>query len=187
MLMIGKNWRVLAGLCVGTVLAACQQTGSRNDFYDNPLLPGDEVEVLQTITIPAGQARIYVQYGKTMSYSSTDQYAPFCYFLLRDPLPVEQQIRPGVLVVDSLWLDEASVNMERQVRVAGMTLAYGGDRTPIAYQSHIKLRSPQQGMLTLVCSGAFDMAISARPIRLAEMRAVLGAFAVVRVKTPAGQ
>jgi hypothetical protein len=119
--MIRKNWPVLAGLISCLLLAACQQPGSRKGFYTSPLLPGDEVEVLQTITVPVGMARIYLQHGKTMSYGSTNQYAPFCYFLLRDPLPAEQQIKPGVLVVDSVWLDEAWVGLEwgRRLGVAG--------------------------------------------------------------------
>ncbi|HHH42753.1 MAG TPA: hypothetical protein ENK49_01320 [Gammaproteobacteria bacterium] len=179
--------KMAAGLCLCVWLAGCQQAGSRNAFYDNPLLAGDEVEVLQTITIPAGLARIYLQHGKTMGYGSTDQYAPFCYFLMRDPLPVEQQIQPGVLVVESVWLDETSVRLERPLRVAGMGLAFGGDRTPIAYQSYMTLRSEQQGTLTLVCSGAFDMALTAQPIRLPEMREALGDFARVRVKETAAQ
>ncbi|MFQ5643784.1 MAG: hypothetical protein ACE5FQ_08805 [Thiogranum sp.] len=174
-----KRW-ILTGLCV--LLAACQQAGSRSGFYDSPLQAGDEVEVLQTITIPAGLARIYLQHGKTMSYGSTDQYAPFCYFLMQDPLPAGQQIRPGVLVIDSVWLDETSVSFSRPVKVAAAGLAFGGERTPIAYQFHFTLGSQQQGTLTLVCSGAFDMAVSAQPIRLAEVREVLGNFAAVRVK-----
>jgi hypothetical protein len=169
------------------LLPACQQTGSRQGFYASPLQPGDEVEVLQTITIPTGMARIYLQHGKTMSYGSTDQYAPFCYFLLRDPLPAEQQIKPGILVVDSVWLDETSVSLKRPVKVAAVGLAFGGggDRTPIAYQFHIRLKSPQRAPVTLVCSGAFDMGITAQPIRLPEVREVLGDFAEVRVKAAA--
>ncbi len=180
--MMSKNCLVLASFCICLLLAACQQPGSRKGFYTSPLLPGDEVEVLQIITIPSGMARIYLQHGKTMSYGSTDQYAPFCYFLLRDPLADEQQIKPGVLVVDSVWLDETSVGFEWPVKMAAVGLAVGGDRMPIAYQFYIRLKSQQQAPLTLVCSGAFDDATTAQPIRLPEVREVLGDFAEVRVK-----
>jgi len=180
--MVSKNCLVLASFCICLLLAACQQPGSRKGFYTSPLLPGDEVEVLQTITIPSGMARIYLQHGKTMSYGSTDQYAPFCYFLLRDPLPAEQQIKPGVLVVDSVWLDETTVGFEWPVKVAAVGLAFGGGRMPIAYQFYIRLKSQQQEPLTLVCSGAFDTPITAQPIRLPEVREVLGDFTEVRVK-----
>lgn len=183
--MIRKNWPVLAGLISCLLLAACQQPGSRKGFYTSPLLPGDEVEVLQTITVPSGMARIYLQHGKTMSYGSTNQYAPFCYFLLRDPLPAEQQIKPGVLVVDSVWLDETSVSFERPVRVAAVGMLSSSSYSPIAYQFHIRLRSQQQAPLTLVCSGAFETPDTAQPIRLPEVREVLGDFAEVRVKAAA--
>lgn len=183
--MMSKNCLVLASFCICLLLAACQQPGSRKGFYTSPLLPGDEVEVLQIITIPSGMARIYLQHGKTMSYGSTDQYAPFCYFLLRDPLPAEQHIKPGVLVVDSVWLDEAWVGLEWPVKVAAVTLALGGDYTPIAYQFHIRLKSQQQAPLTLVCSGAFETPDTAQPIRLPEVQEVLGDYAEVRVKAAA--
>ncbi len=182
--MIRKNWPVLASFYVVLLLAGCQQAGSRQGFYTSPLLAGDEVEVLKTITIPTGLARVYLQHGKTMSYSSTDQYAPFCYFLLRDPLPVEQKIKPGVLVVDSVWLDETSFNSEWPVRVAAATLALGSSRSPIAYQFYISLRSHWQAPVTLVCSGAFESAAAAQPIRLPQVREVLGDYAEVRVKAP---
>jgi len=183
--MIRKHRCVLAVFCACLLLAACQQPGSRQGFYASPLQPGDEVEVLQTITVQAGMARIYLQHGRTMSYGSTDQYAPFCYFLMRDPLPVEQKIVPGILLVDSVWLNETSVRLGGPVKVAAMGFALGGDRTPIAYQFHIRLHSQQQAPVTLVCSGAFDMGISAQPIRLPEVREVMGEFAEVRVKAPA--
>lgn len=183
--MNGRNGLAWVSVCICLLLAACQQTGSREGFYSSPLQPGDEVAVLRPITIPAGLARVYLQRGQTMGYGGTDQYTPFCYFLLRDPLPTEQQIEPGVLVVDSVWLDETSLRSDQPVRVAAMGFGFGGDRTPIAYQFHIRLKAPQRAPVTLVCSGAFDMAISAQPIRLPEVREALGDYAEVRVKAPA--
>ena len=181
--MRNKSWPLLVSFCACLLLVGCQQTGSRKGFYSSPLQPGDEVEILRTITVPSGLARVYLQHGQTMSYGSTDQYTPFCYFLLRDPLPSEQQITPGILVVDSVWLDETSVSLEQPVKLAGVGLGLGGDQLPIAYQFHIRLKSENQAPVTLVCSGAFDMALTAQPIRLPEVREALGDYAEVRVKT----
>ena len=180
--MIRKNWLVMASFCATLLLSACQQQDARQGFYTSPLLPGDEIEVLQVIRIPPEMARVYLQHGKTMSYGSTDQYVPFCYFLLRDPLPAEQQIKPDVLVVDSVWLDETSVSFERPVRLAAVGMLAGSSYSPIAYQFHIRLRSQQQAPVMLVCSGAFDSPSSAQPIRLPQVREVLGDYAEVRVK-----
>jgi len=185
-----RIWHTLCACCLGAVLAGCQSAGSRTGFYSSPLLPGDEIEILKPVTIPAGLARVYLQHGKRASYGSTNQYAPFCYFLLLNPLPTEQQIRPGLLVVESVWLDETSVRREQPVTVASAVVgfgAFGGDRMPMAYQFHIKLKSADQPHITLVCSGAFDMALTAAPIRLPELREALGDYADVRVKAgPAG-
>jgi len=179
-----QNGPMVMSLCIALLLSACQQAGSRQGFYASPLQPGDAVEVLQPIVIPANLARVYLQHGRTMTYGSTDQYAPFCYFLLRDPLPTEQQIQPGVWVVESVWLDEAAVNLERPVKLAALGLGFGGDRTPIAYQFHMRLKSSQPAPVTLVCSGAFDSALSAQPIRLPELREALGDYAELRVQAP---
>lgn len=166
------------------LLASCQGTGSRTGYYSSPLQPGDEVIMLKALTIPSGKARIYLQGGKTGSYGGSNQYEPFCYFLVRDPLPVEQQIEPGTFVVDSVWLDETTVSIEYPVRLAAaFSIGGGGSRSPIAYQFHIALKAPDQQPVTLVCSGAFDMPITAAPIRLPEVRQALGDYAEVRVKT----
>ncbi|MGW8311094.1 MAG: hypothetical protein ACWGNB_08515 [Thiogranum sp.] len=180
-----RIWRALWAFCLGAVLASCQGPDSRTGFYSSPLLPGDEIEILKPVTVPAGLARVYLQHGKPASYGSTNQYAPFCYFLLLNPLPTAQQIMPGLLIVESVWLDETSVRREQPVRVASAFVgvgAFGGDRTPIAYQFHMKLKSADQRNITLVCSGAFDMALTAAPIRLPELREALGDYADVRVK-----
>ena len=151
-------------------------------MVSSPLRAGDEIDILKRITIPAGMARTYLQHGQTMSYGATDQYAPFCYFLLNGPLPGEQQIRPGVLVVESVWLDETTVRREQPIRVASVAAVLGGDRSPIAYQFHIRLKAADASRLTLVCSGAFEMPLTAAPIRLHEVREALGDYAEVRVK-----
>ena len=165
------------------LLASCQGTGSRTGFYSSPLQPGDEVIMLKTLTIQAGKARIYLQGGKTGSYGGSNQYEPFCYFLLRDPLPAEQQIKPGTFVVHSVWLDETTVSIEYPVKLAAaFSIGGGGSRSPIAYQFHMALKAADQQDVTLVCSGAFDMPITAAPIRLPELRQALGDYAEVRVK-----
>jgi hypothetical protein len=168
------------------LLASCQGAGSRTGYYSSPLQPGDELIMLKTLTIPSGKARIYLQGGKTGSYGGSNQYEPFCYFLVRDPLPAKQQIKPGTFVVDSVWLDETTVSVEYPVRLAAAySVGSGGGRSPIAYQFHIALKAVDQQDVTLVCSGAYDMPVTAAPIRLPEVRQALGDYAEVRVKTVA--
>jgi len=174
------GWHRLLTCCLLLVLVGCQDRNSRTGFYSSPVLPGDEIEVVKPVTVPSGLARVYLQHGHLTSYGGTDQYAPFCYFLLRNPLPEKQIIKPGLLVVESVWLDETS-RLEQPLRVAGAGVL-GGDQMPIAFQFHIKLKTAEQGHVLLICSGAFEMALTAAPIRLPEMREALGDYAEVRVK-----
>lgn len=177
-------------VCGFAALVACQSSGSRDGFYSSPLQPGDQVEVLREINVPGGKARVYLQHGRITTYGGTDQYAPFCYFLLRDPLPGGQVIKPGVFDVESVWLNETSVRKAFPWQVA-WSIGIGGGlgQSPIAHQFHIRLKSTEQSNATLVCSGAFDMPIQAAPIRLPEVREALGDYATVRVPmtAPAGQ
>jgi hypothetical protein len=168
------------------LLSACTGTPSRTGFYDSPLLPGDEVEILREIVVPAERARVYLQHGSITGYAGSDQYAPFCYFLLRDPLPVEQVISPGVLTVEKVWLNQTSVALDAPVRLASALSFGGGNQSVMAWQFHITLQTASQARMILVCSGAFDVPATAEPIRLPEVREALGDYAEVRV-TETGQ
>jgi hypothetical protein len=179
--MVTKYWQLCCICILAPALVACQSVDTRGGFYSSPLLPGDEVEILKTVTIAPELARIYIQRGQLGNYSEIDQYAPFCYFLLRGPLPGAQRIEPGRLTVASVWLDETAVSLEQPVRVAGLLLA-GDGRGPIAFQFHIQLTSKTQTDFTLVCSGAFDAPALAVPIRLPELRDALGDYARVTVQ-----
>lgn len=164
------------------LLSACTTTPSRTGYYSSPLLPGDEIEILQEIVVPAERARVYLQHGGITGYAGSDQYAPFCYFLLRDPLPVEQVIKPGVLTVGKVWLNQTTVALEAPVRLASALSLGGGDRSMMAWQFHITLESTDRARMILVCSGAFDEPARAEPVRLPEVREALGSYAEVRVK-----
>lgn len=179
--MKSREWRRLCGCLVFAVLVGCQSTDPRGGFYSSPLQPGDQVEVLKDIPVPAGLARVYLQRGELTSYGGSNQYVPFCYFRLPDPLPIEQHVEPGVFVVHSVWLDETSVGFERPVRVASALLGFGEGWSTMAYQFHISLVSEKQPKVLLVCSGAFDSPAVATPIRLPEVREALGDYVKVRV------
>ena len=186
--MIARSWQRLCGYWAFAVLIGCQTADPRGGFYSSPLQPGDEIEVLKEIPIPVGQARVYLQHGGLTSYGGYNQYVPFCYFRLRNPLPVEQQVRPGVFIVQTVWLDETSVGLERPTRVASALLGFGNGWSTMAYQFHITLISDEQPGVKLVCSGAFDSPAAAVPIRLPEVREALGGYVVVRVQeNPTGR
>ena len=183
--MKARSWQQLFDYGVFVVLIGCQIAHPRGGFYSSPLQPGDQVEVLKDIPVPAGEARVYLQQGKLTSYGGTNQYARFCYFRLRDPLPAEQHVKPGMFTVDSVWLDETTVGLERPIRVASALLVFAEGWSTMAYQFHMPLASDDQSGVKLVCSGAFDNPAVAAPIRLPEVREALGDYAIVRVPATA--
>lgn len=173
---------VVVCICLVWMTVACQSIGTTSGYYDPPLAAGSELEIRQAIVVPAGYARVYLQAGRTMTYAATDQYAPFCFLLMRQPLPVAQTIAPGTFLVEKVYLLETDVSRELPLSVAtNGFLAHDGRRGLLAFQVHVKLfAAAQPDVDALVCSGAFAAPAEAEPIRLPELQRVLGAFGVLR-------
>jgi len=171
----------LGALVLLSCFSGCQAYQPTGGYYGNPLGPGAEIRVIQEISVPAGMARVYLQYGEPRAYVATDQYSPFCYFQMREPLPVVQVIRPGVFTVKSVSQIETEVSRIHPLMLASRTAFLGGDVGPVALQSHMIIAAEgQPDVRALVCSGAFDAPLRAQPIRLAEMREVLRGVAEIR-------
>ena len=167
--------------------SACQSVDLSVGYYASPLHEGEEITFLHAVEIPSGYARAYLQGGRVMGYAAVDQYAPFCYILMRQPLPVAQTVHPGVFVIDKVYLLETDVGRELPTRIAARgVLAHDDGYGPIAFQTHMKfLRGEQPDVDSLVCSGAFAIPGEARPIRRVELQQVLGDIASVRAPVPA--
>lgn len=178
---IRSGWFALLA-AAGVLLAACQTLDSSTGYYAKPVTPGSQVEVLQVLQVPAGLARVYLQYGTVVRYTAVDQYAPFCYFLLQAPLPHEQPIHPAVFGIENVYMDETDVRLALPVQVA---VASDAGRGPIAYRLYMALASAQNAdVRALVCLAAFDAPYHARPVTLDDIRLSLGALARIRVKSP---
>ena len=178
MLRNGFRWTALGWLLC---FAGCQAYQPTRGYYGNPLGPGAEIRVIRDISVPAGMARVYLQYGEPRAYVATDQYSPFCYFVMRQPLPVVQIIRPGVFTVESVSQIETEVRRVLPLMLVSRTAFLGADVGPIALQSHMIVAAEEQpDVRAIVCSGAFDAPLRAQPIRLDEMRAVLRGVAEIR-------
>lgn len=171
---------------VSLLVAGCQSLALSGGYYDSPLQPGAEITVTQQLLVPAGYARVYLQQGNTMSYGSTNQYEPFCYFLMDQPMPKPQKILPGVFRVTGVSLIETEVRRSLPVRLAAFgVFADDGGRSVIALQSYMTLTAAHQDdVRALVCSAAFESPPEAGPIRLPELQQALGESISVRA-TPA--
>jgi hypothetical protein len=172
---------------VAWVLAGCQAVAWSGGERGNPFAAGAQIEVMRELVIPAGLARVYLQHGQALGYEAVDQYAPFCYFLMRRPEAAAQTIAPGTLRVESVSLNETEVRRALPLHLAAALVLAGGDgRGVIALQSYMRLESPDQPQVyALVCSGAFATSFEARPISADQLRETLGLVAQVRAPTAA--
>jgi len=178
--------RVQGVAAVGVLLlvAACHAYDPTRGYYGHALGPGAELQIKTEIQIPAGLARVYLQYGKTMGYAEMNQYAPFCYFLMRQPLPVGQTILPGLLRVDSVSLNETDVGRALPSTVAAVgVFAESDGRGVIALQSYMRVTAEgQPDVYALVCSGAFAAPMEAKPVRLHELKQLFGGLVEIRAQ-----
>jgi len=178
--MLRRLWILVTAVSLS--VAGCHTYDPTSGYYGNPLGTGAQLQIMTELVVPAGLARVYVQYGKTMGYGAMNQYAPFCYFLMREPLPVAQTIRPGMLRVESVSLNETEVSRVLPSRVAAAHLFVHSDgRGVIALQSYMRVAvDGQPDVYALVCSGAFAAPMEAKPIRLKELMQVFGELVEIR-------
>lgn len=164
------------------LLAACHAYDPAGGRFTHALTPGAVLQVMTEMRVPPGLARVYLQHGQAVGYAALDQYAPFCYFLMREPLPAGQAIRPGPLRVESVAMQETDVSRPVVRRLAALApLANGDGRGVIALQSYMRVAAAgQPDVYALVCSGAFAAPMEARLARRDELREVFGSLVEIR-------
>jgi hypothetical protein len=178
------RFRIVMGVLVSLGLVACQSAGTNTTgYFSNPVGAGTELQLVKSLRVPAGLARVYLQGGEVRRYGTIDQYQPFCYFLMREPSPVARDIQPATFGVRSVVLFEQDVRLATPLRVAQRgVIGFSDGPGVIAFETHMRLDVPEKADPgRLVCSGAFAPPVEAAPIRLAEMRLALGSWVVVRV------
>jgi len=181
--------RSVAGLLVSLGLVACQSVGTgTTGYFSNPVSVGTELELVETLHVPAGRARVYLQGGEVQRYADIDQYQPFCYFLMNAPSPLARDIQPAVFRTLSVDLREQDVRLATPLRVVhGGVIGSSDGPGVIAFETHMRLNlQGQSDPERLVCSGAFASPGEAAPIRLAEMRLALGSWVIVRAQESSG-
>ena len=119
-----------------------------------------------------------------MGCAVLDQYAPFCYFLMRVRLPVQQTILPGLLRVESVSMKETEAWRAPPNELAALRLVADSDgRGVIALQSHMRVVPVgQRDVYALACSGDFAAPMEAELVHLHELREVLGALVEIRAR-----
>lgn len=174
------------------LLSGCQSLATRDEdspFYKVPA--GSTLTLNQTITIPAGEVKVYFQDGRLSS--AVNQLDPFCEFEVYDLKDIPQVVAPDTFQIYQTSWERGYAAVAGQPRLLaslGFTIALGGDfsgdkPSPSLHNVRMDLRSTRQpNVLLLSCGHLQDPGILARYLSVNQIRQALGEWFSLRL--PAG-
>jgi hypothetical protein len=141
---------------------------------------GSSITLNQTLNIPSGHARVFMQDGQVIPKGAVNQYYPHCNFEVSTLSDGTGRIEPDTFLVTGQRQDEVQVvRQPTPVMVASLGLMLAGEDDgsppPISRLVHYRLHSERHpDMRGLTCHGGLAEEWEARYPSLGEMRQVLG-------------
>lgn len=163
--------------CLAGVLAGCASTPA----YSPSVPPGTQLEVRQSLDVPYGSARVFLQGGRVLARGNLDHWSVYCSVQtrpIREAGESQTKIEPGRFEVYEV---RQFNDINRIGRVYTAAMGGGFEEWPafIVFQVEMRLRSDMQpAVRALFCAKNGDLsygynAASSYP-KLAEIRAALG-------------
>lgn len=167
-------------------LAACQgsstvrDTAGANRFIQ---LEGASVVLKQTLDVPSGKARVFLQDGRVSS--GFDSYRPHCAFEIKSVQHDGVAIAPDTFVITRVQDSLQQVVSAEPVRVAALRLAAGvgidGGSSSYYQGYHFWLSSvAQPDVRRMSCLGVFAQPYELYPPTVEEIAQALGGIAEIR-------
>ncbi len=99
--------RHLVVFAITFILASCASTGGGSGNYIYDIKRGETFTLKKDLNIPARQAHVILQDGKTADYANIDRYAPWCRFEVNTK--GAQTIKPDTFTVTKVEQNQISV------------------------------------------------------------------------------
>jgi hypothetical protein len=166
---------VFALIC--TLLGACAAQVA-GDSGANPLNAGGTLILLQDLTVPGGQARVFLQAGQVVDKTQLNIYQPHCNFEQRRLSDGSAVIAVDRFEITAIREGEDFIVQRHSLRYAALSMG-GGDYGPshVNRYLHFALSSSRQpDVMRLTCHGGFDLPGLAQLPRPSEMRAALAGY-----------
>ncbi len=147
--------RIGSTLAISGVLAGCAATPYRLPSVP----PGSVVEVNQTLEVPYGSARVFMQNGRVIARGDIDYWAVYCSLQtrpVRESGEAQMKVEPGKFEVYEVRL------FNDRNRVGRVYTAARGSRFDwpafIIHQAEMRLRAADQpGVRALICAKNGDL------------------------------
>jgi hypothetical protein len=171
------------------LLAACQMAAVRDENSPHSRLAlGSTITLHQTLNVPAGHSRVFLQFGEVVAKIKLDQYQPHCDFEVRSVSKGEETIRPDTFTVTKVMEDEEEVvgrqSPQHYASLDSDLSLGGGEMLPMVsrFVRHTLYSVSQPQVMRLTCHGGFDDPWEVKTPSVSEIRRVLGAIATVTLQ-----
>ncbi|MEA3411422.1 MAG: hypothetical protein U9R74_07770 [Pseudomonadota bacterium] len=179
------SYRCILLALLALIPAGCQTAppSQSSPYYRIPT--GSLVTVHESLPVPTGSSRVYLQGGKVVDVNAVSRFYPSCSFKVMGPLDAKRAIEAGVFEVSGFSQFRRPFGLDadgRGIQVASM--AWGGmfDRgREIVYITVMNLKSPQQtDVHDLTCKVTSDPLGTF--VTLEEIRQALGPVASFEIQ-----
>jgi len=176
----------LAFVVLVLFITACQQAPVRDeDSQWMRVTPGSSIVLHQMLTVPKGQARVFLQAGKVVVKTRLNQYHPHCNFEVRSVSDGNLRIEPASFLVTDVATGEEEVVMGPSVlrpAVQRVSFETADDSNMISLYVRHRLHSPHQPqVMRLTCHGGFAEPNEADYPSVSDVRRALGNIATVQL------
>lgn len=162
------------------VLTACQQTPVRDEASSLSRVGVGSTFVLnESLIVPVGHARVFLQGGEVVAKIQLDRYRPHCNFEVRSVSDGTLRIEPDTFLVTEVEEDEVEIvsrpSPQRYAALgADSDTGAGGVSMISLFVTHWLYSERQPQVMRLTCHGGFDMPFYARTPSIEEIRRALG-------------
>lgn len=149
------------------------------------LIPGgSKLIVKQSLTIPAGKGRVYLQGGKQISEKEKDQYYAHCWFLSRKVLQTPQTIQPDTFIVTHSSKLEEEVQLKSRYQLASLSsgIYASNGATATEYITELDIHSDKQADIFRFACSHWEDPTDAQHLTVKDMKQVLGDMVIIELK-----
>jgi hypothetical protein len=180
--------KITGVVAAAVLLAGCQQAPVRDEAsHDSRVSVGSSFVLHESLSVPAGHARVFLQGGKVVAKKKLDLYRPHCDFEVRSVSDGSLRIAPdSFLVTKVIVYEEEVVSRPQPLRYAAypMVRVSGGDGSfslITRFVRHNLSSEKQPEVMRLTCHGGLDMPFYARTPGIAEIRQALGKYVTLEL------
>lgn len=171
--------KLIAVVALTLVMVACQQGPVRDESsYRSRVGIGSTFVLHESLIVPTGHARVFIQGGEVVAKPQLNRYRPHCNFEVRTISDGSSRIEPDTFLVTDIEEDEEEVVTRaepmRYAALAENSDHQGGVNLITQFVRHWLYSERQPEVMRLTCHGAFDVPFYAQPPSIAEIREALG-------------